>query len=97
MSSLAGRVAIVTGGASGIGRATAIALAERSARVFVGDVQKPAESAETFTRLGIHQQSCDVRKEADVRGLVAAPSRTVDAWISSSAMPASASSSKYPR
>lgn len=35
---LANRAAIVTGGASGIGRATALLLARNGARVFVGDV-----------------------------------------------------------
>jgi 2-hydroxycyclohexanecarboxyl-CoA dehydrogenase len=35
---MANRVAIVTGGASGIGRATALLLARNGARVFVGDI-----------------------------------------------------------
>lgn len=37
---IAGKVAIVTGGASGIGRATCAALAERGARVVVADIDK---------------------------------------------------------
>jgi 2-hydroxycyclohexanecarboxyl-CoA dehydrogenase len=37
-SELSEKVAVVTGGASGIGRATAVALAEAGARVFVADV-----------------------------------------------------------
>jgi 3(or 17)beta-hydroxysteroid dehydrogenase len=40
MSELSGKVAIVTGGASGIGEATAALLAEAGARVVVADVQK---------------------------------------------------------
>src|SRR5687768_3157626 len=35
------RVAIVTGGSSGFGRATALQLAERGARVVVGDLDEP--------------------------------------------------------
>ncbi len=67
---LAGRVAIVTGGASGIGRATALLLARHGARVFVGDYQLRAENDVAFQAAGIHQQGCDVRKSDDVSRLV---------------------------
>lgn len=40
MLSLAGRVAVVTGGASGIGRATALALSRRGARVVIADLDE---------------------------------------------------------
>jgi len=64
------RVAIVTGGSSGIGRATAILLAQHGARVFVGDLRLLAENSESFDELGIHQQACDVRQAGDVQRLV---------------------------
>jgi NAD(P)-dependent dehydrogenase (short-subunit alcohol dehydrogenase family) len=70
MNSLAGRVAIVTGGASGIGRATALLLAHQGAHVFVGDVQPLAIEPAVATSSRIHSQHCDVRREADVRKLV---------------------------
>ena len=45
MSELSGQVAIVTGGASGIGAATATLLAGAGATVISADIQQPAEDA----------------------------------------------------
>ncbi len=39
---LDGQVAVITGGASGVGRSLAFALGRRGARIVVGDVDKPA-------------------------------------------------------
>ncbi|MGD9647014.1 MAG: SDR family NAD(P)-dependent oxidoreductase [Pirellulales bacterium] len=69
---LAGRVAVVTGGGSGIGCATARRLAERGARVFVGDLRPRAENEADFARLGITELPCDVRRAADVERLITA-------------------------
>jgi NAD(P)-dependent dehydrogenase (short-subunit alcohol dehydrogenase family) len=69
---LTGRVAIVAGGASGIGRATALLLAAHGARVFVGDYQLRPENAEEFQAAGIQQLPCDVRRSEDVSRLVEA-------------------------
>ncbi len=67
------RVAIVTGGSSGIGRACAELLAKHGARVVVGDSHlRSQENAGRFAELGIVEQTCDVRKEADIQRLVEA-------------------------
>src|SRR6188472_603406 len=67
---LRGRVALITGGASGIGRATALLLAHHGARVFVGDYRLQSENDAAFDAAGIRQQSCDVRNSGDVARLV---------------------------
>jgi NAD(P)-dependent dehydrogenase (short-subunit alcohol dehydrogenase family) len=70
MYDLTGRVAIVTGGADGIGRAIALALARHAARVYVGDLRPRSENSAAFAELGISQHECDVRVEADVAFMV---------------------------
>ena len=74
MNSLDGKSAFVTGGASGIGQATALAYAERGARVLVADVD--AEGAqETLRLIGLgggkaNFVSCDVGDAASVEAAV---------------------------
>ena len=70
---LEGKVAVITGGASGIGAATAALFVEEGARVVIGDLQAEV-GEETAGRLGTNCafQPCDVSKEADVAALVAA-------------------------
>ncbi|CAL5185662.1 unnamed protein product [Lathyrus oleraceus] len=77
---LAGKVAIVTGGASGIGKATAHLFANQAARmVVIADIQdelgiQVAESIGTDRCTFIH---CDIRIEDDVKNLVQS---TVDTY-----------------
>jgi len=61
---------VVTGGESGIGRATARFFAEAGAAVFVGDYLLRDENREEFARLGIQAQVCDVQQENDFRHLI---------------------------
>ncbi len=74
MSALEGEVAIVTGGAGGIGAATVAALAEAGARVVVADVAAPAvaEVVDSLTAQGLKVAGhvVDVSDEDSVRSLV---------------------------
>ncbi|MBW3543153.1 MAG: SDR family oxidoreductase [Planctomycetes bacterium] len=65
-----GRCAVVTGGANGIGRATAMRLARHGAKVFVGDLKPLPENERPFAELGIVQRACDVRSEAALCELI---------------------------
>lgn len=81
MADLQGHVAIVTGGGRGVGRVTALALAERGARVVVGartakDVERVAE--EVRARGGAARAvASDVR---DPQGARALADRALDEW-----------------
>ena len=75
-----GKVAIITGAGSGIGRATAVRLAKEGASVVIADVNDAgaAETVATITSAGgtaaaVH---CDVTKSADIEGMFAFAERT---------------------
>jgi NAD(P)-dependent dehydrogenase (short-subunit alcohol dehydrogenase family) len=74
MKRLQGRSAIVTGGASGIGRAIAALFAEHGAQVVVGDINEDALAAAasdpSFAQAGVVCTLADVRRMDDAKLLV---------------------------
>jgi len=78
MNRLEGRVAVVTGGCSGIGLATVEQFVAEGARVVLADVQQEAGAA-IEARLGtsVRFRRCDVTLEADIE---AAMQDAVAAW-----------------
>ncbi len=68
----ANKVAIVTGGSFGIGRATAIAFAKRGAKVTIADWIEDNETLDLIKAAGGEAifVKCDVSKESDVMAMV---------------------------
>ena len=70
--SFRGKVVVVTGGGSGIGRATALAFAAEGATVIVADVDADAATETAKLAGGVARAvRCDVAEDADVRAMVA--------------------------
>lgn len=69
------KVAVITGGASGIGRATALAMARRGADIVLADINdvRLAETANAISALGRRAVAvaCDVASDRDVEQLAA--------------------------
>ena len=81
MQRLSEQVAVVTGGAQGLGGATARRLAEEGARVLISDIDLPTAeaNAETIRSRGGEAQALqvDVSKHDDIKAMVR---QAVDGW-----------------
>jgi NAD(P)-dependent dehydrogenase (short-subunit alcohol dehydrogenase family) len=69
---LAGKVAIITGAGSGIGRATARRFAEEGARLVIGDKSEAVHETAAMVGGDVHAVQMDAGSEADVQALVTA-------------------------
>ncbi|KAG6629463.1 hypothetical protein CIPAW_14G086700 [Carya illinoinensis] len=70
---LAGKVALITGGASGIGESTARLFAEHSAKVIIADIQDELGFSicqDKSTHGAISYVHCDVTSESDVQNAI---------------------------
>jgi NAD(P)-dependent dehydrogenase (short-subunit alcohol dehydrogenase family) len=83
VDSYQGRTAVITGGASGIGFATAQEFARRGARLMLADIDEAAlnEAVSTLRNDGVeaHGVVCDTRKLDDVEALADEAFRVFDA------------------
>lgn len=75
MQDFKGKLAVITGGASGVGKSLAFALGAEGARVLIADVDKAALDATLEELRGqavdAHAQHCDVTQQADLDSLAA--------------------------
>ena len=92
MGQLDGKVAIVTGAASGIGKEIAKRFASEGAKVVIADLQLPAAeaTANEISRSGgvAMGVAMDVSNESAVEAGVAATAERYGGWTFSLAMPA---------
>jgi 3-oxoacyl-[acyl-carrier protein] reductase len=91
--SLAGRVAVVTGAASGIGRETALVLANAGAAVVVADVQESGlpQTASLVQAAGGRAATCrtDVARRSEIDALAAKAVEAfgqIDVWVNCAAV-----------
>jgi NAD(P)-dependent dehydrogenase (short-subunit alcohol dehydrogenase family) len=68
---LAGKVAIITGAGSGIGRATAVRFAAEGAKLVIGDKSEAVHETAAMIGVDVHAMRMDAGSEGDVERLIA--------------------------
>jgi NAD(P)-dependent dehydrogenase (short-subunit alcohol dehydrogenase family) len=68
---LAGKVAIITGAGSGIGRATAVRFAVEGAKLVIGDKSEAVHETAAMIGADVHAMRMDAGSEGDVERLIA--------------------------
>ena len=71
MNDMTGKIALVTGGASGMGRIIALRLASRGAKVAIFDVNEDGLAETVSMASGISSYRCDISRIEDVEAKVA--------------------------
>ena len=71
MAELEGKVAVITGGGSGMGKAAAVVFARYGAKVVVADISGREEETAALIGANAIAVRCDVTNEADVEALMA--------------------------
>lgn len=72
MSELEGKIAVITGAGSGMGKAAALVFARHGAKVLVADITGKEEITASLIGADAIPFRCDVAKEADVEAMMAA-------------------------
>ena len=75
MQDFTGKLAVITGGASGVGRSLAFALGAEGARILIADVDEPglerAKAELIETGIDAHSRRCDVSRQESLDALAA--------------------------
>jgi 3-oxoacyl-[acyl-carrier protein] reductase len=89
LASLVGKVAVITGAASGLGGSVALQMAKAGVKVALGDIRDCAETVQRVKSAGGEAVAClvDVSQPAQVQALAALAIRTYGAPTSCTPMP----------